>query len=853
MSEYGEALAPGTRIAEFEVVKELGEGGFGITYLAEDTQLDRAVAMKEYLPQDWGTRRFDGSIGPRTASVADDYRWGLDRFLGEARTLARLNHSQIVRVYRVIEAGGTAYLVMEYVDGRSLKDELKAMGRLDETRGRSLLDGLTAGLQEVHGAGLLHRDIKPANVMLRSRDGSPVLIDFGSARQQVGKLSRSLTAVLTPGYAPIEQYSSRGHQGPWTDIYALGAIAYRAISGRRPEEAIDRMRIDRMPRLEELVPQVSEGLARAIHAALAVYEEDRPQDLAAWREMLEERPVVVPVIEKDDAPDEARVHVEEEVVTTSPPDSEKEDGTKSGLADEQEEIAVPIDGAAVNELGGNRRLWLSAAVALVAAAVVGTLVLPNPDGSSSQPLQEPVEPARVTTVDSNEIERPDLAGPGETFATLAPDEPLAASVPATVSALAAAREDSIAAVLAAAREDSIAAVLAAAREDSIAAVLAAAREDSIAAVLAAAREDSIAAVLAAAREDSIAAVLAAAREDSIAAVLAAAREDSIAAVLAAAREDSIAAVLAAAREDSIAAVLAAAREDSIAAVLAAAREDSIAAAREDSTRAATEDRWSLGRVFRDCSACPEMVVVPPGTFLMGSPASEQGRDDDEGPQHPITVATAFAVGVYEVTFAEWDACFQAGGCGDRLVDDAGYGRGRRPVINVSWENAQAYLSWLSQETGVEYRLATEAEWEYLARAGTVTARYWGASPSGQCENANGYDRNGHEEFNLGREPAECSDGSPSTAPVGSYGANAFGIYDSLGNVWEWTQDCWRPSYAGATGDVSAWESGECSARVLRGGSWADRPGALRSSSRFRFSSGIRRSSYAGFRVVRSIG
>ena len=135
MSEYGEALGPGVRIEEFEIVRELGAGGFGITYLARDLQLDRAVAVKEYLPQDWGTRRFDGTIGPRSSSVEADYQWGLERFLEEARVLARLNHANIVRVYRVIEASGTAYLVMEYIEGRSLADELRVAGRLGEARG----------------------------------------------------------------------------------------------------------------------------------------------------------------------------------------------------------------------------------------------------------------------------------------------------------------------------------------------------------------------------------------------------------------------------------------------------------------------------------------------------------------------------------------------------------------------------------------------------------------------------------------------------------------------------------------------------------------------------------------------
>ena len=260
--------------------------------------------------------------------------------------------------------------------------------------------------------------------------------------------------------------------------------------------------------------------------------------------------------------------------------------------------------------------------------------------------------------------------------------------------------------------------------------------------------------------------------------------------------------------------------------------------REDLLRQA--ESTSSGRVFRDCEVCPVMVEVPAGSFMMGSPESEEGRFDVEGPQHRVTIGSPFAVGVYEVTFAEWDACVGAGGCGGyRPGDDEGWGRGRRPVIRVSWDDAQGYVQWLSRETGEQYRLLTEAEWEYVARAGTTTARYWGDSESGQCRNGNGYD-----------DYVDCSDGYEFTAPVGSFQPNAFGLYDVLGNVWEWTEDCWNDDYSGAATDGSAWQSGDCSRRVLRGGSWNLDPWDLRSAFRFRNSPG-NRLNYLGFRVART--
>ncbi len=285
------------------------------------------------------------------------------------------------------------------------------------------------------------------------------------------------------------------------------------------------------------------------------------------------------------------------------------------------------------------------------------------------------------------------------------------------------------------------------------------------------------------------------------------------------------------------------------ALVAAGADPAVAAA---AAREAVGAAMSPGTVFRDdCAGCPEMVVVPAGSFMMGSPASEEGRFDDEGPQHRVTIGSLFAVGVYEATFAEWDGCVRAGGCGGYRPEDQGWGRGSRPVINVSWEDAQEYVRWLSRETGQRYRLLSEAEWEYVARAGTQTARYWGESESGQCRYGNGYDRTGHAELEFSWERVACSDGYVRTAPVGLFEPNAFGLYDVLGNVMEWTQDCWNDSFSGAPPDGSAWRSGDCSRRVLRGGSWFSLPWFLRSAFRYWYSPGGRGSGL-GFRVARTI-
>jgi len=249
------------------------------------------------------------------------------------------------------------------------------------------------------------------------------------------------------------------------------------------------------------------------------------------------------------------------------------------------------------------------------------------------------------------------------------------------------------------------------------------------------------------------------------------------------------------------------------------------------------------QVFRDIDApwCPEMVVVPAGRFVMGSPSAEEGHDDDESPQHFVTIAEPFALGRYPVTFDEYDEF--AASTKRKPPDDAGWGRGRRPVINVSWRDARAYVAWLSERTGATYRLPSEAEWEYACRAGTSTSFHFGPTIS-----------TGEAHFAIASAtgPVGIQVAFEITFPVGAFPANAFGLHDMHGNVWEWCADVWHDSYEGAPIDVSAWiEGGDQDRRVLRGGSrgsgWRD----LRSASRYKYlTDGW--SYYFGFRVARTL-
>ena len=290
--EMRHALPKGYEIEGYRIEKVLGAGGFGITYLAHEISINRKVAIKEYLPSGIAARgRDDVSVHPLSSSDRENFQWGLDRFRKEAQTLVTFHHNNIVTVYRYFEANGTAFLVMAYEDGESLAKILERAGTLTEEEIHDILVPLLSGLEHVHKAGFLHRDIKPGNIYIR-RDGSPVLLDFGAARQALGGRSQSLTSIVSAGYAPFEQYTTRGNQGAWTDIYAFGGVLYRATTGERPPDSPDRIRDDPyVPAVKAAAGKYSETLLVAIDAALEVDEARRPQSVAEWRGLFQGQPL----------------------------------------------------------------------------------------------------------------------------------------------------------------------------------------------------------------------------------------------------------------------------------------------------------------------------------------------------------------------------------------------------------------------------------------------------------------------------------------------------------------------------------------------------------------------------------
>jgi len=616
-------LAPHTPLhGQFLVGRVLGKpGGFGITYLGWDLGLHRRVAIKEYFPRDIAGRDGDRTtVTPDSQDDAQGFRYGLEQFQAEARTLARLDHPNIVRIHQVLAAHGTAYLVMEYYPGLTLAEHLDRQpgSRLPEATALALMQQILDGLRAVHAEGLLHRDIKPQNIYLAATRGGnarPVLIDFGAARQVAGERSRSLSVLLTPGYAPLEQYSRRGHQGPWTDVYAVAAVLYRMLTGSAPPDAHDRTQGEPLPPAARF--GVSATVSAALDRALAMAAGERPQSVV--------------------------------------------------------ELQRALAGAA------------------------GELV----EGKGPGPTPPP-RPGRKT---GRAAPRPPAGGSG-TWPWV------------VVGAL------------------------------------------------------------------------------------------------------------------GLAGIVAVAYVAMRAAAPVAPNPVPVAAA-PDSIRSAPRLAFE-----------PEMVPIPAGSFLMGSPAGEPEREDDEGPQHQVQVPT-FELGKYEVTFDQWDACVAGGGCTQR-PEDEGWGRGTRPVINISWNDVQGYVKWLSTQTGNHYRLPSEAEWEYAARAGTTTP-----FSTGNCMTTTQANYNGNYDY------AGCGAKTGvylrQTQPVGSYPANRWGLYDMQGNVLEWVQDCDHADYTGAPQDGESWQDNciENGRRVLRGGSWSVNPRYLRSAFRGWNGTGFRYVNL-GFRVARTL-
>jgi formylglycine-generating enzyme required for sulfatase activity/serine/threonine protein kinase len=756
--EHRNALPTGHEIEGYRVEGILGAGGFGITYLATELALGRKVAIKEYLPAGLAVRATeDMSVRPVSQGSMKDYYWGLERFRQEAETLVNFHHPNIVGVHRFFEANSTAYLVMQFVEGRSLDQILNEQRSLPEAEILRFLPPILDGLEQVHRAGFLHRDVKPANIYIKT-DGTPVLLDFSAARQTVELSNAGMTAIVSDGYAPYEQYGSGGTLGPWTDIYGLGAVLYRCVTGQRPVQAPDRLSAVVNNQRDPLPPPavVARGtfapaLLDGIVAALSVFERDRPQTVAQLRAIFNR--------ETGDRPSSSRARKNGASGPSKTP-SGPSAGLPAGLAaaqDGRDAISALRRAEAVKS--ERRRGGFITVVAIGAVIVmVGAagFVLGFRGGNADSPGrgvkterkaavgQPSGEPGKAAPARPVETAGAGPSGSAES-AKPAPTPPPAANPPAAPPP--------------------------------------------------------------------------------------------------------------------------AAQPQPPAAQPPAAPPKPESVGRLPET-AAPKPPPVVVRGFKDCPECPELVLVPAGRGKIGAGEAEKTRETDDLPVRVVTISRPFAMGRYEVTRDEFAAFVEAtghraeGGCyswsesrwvlnPERSWRNPGFPQtGRDPAVCINFRDAQAYVRWLSSRTGKRYRIPTESEWEYAARAGTETSRPWGEDPADACDHANGTDlaalrRPNANEFDY----HDCDDGHIYTAPAGSFRPNAFGLHDMIGNAWEWTVDCWTEGPPARAANGRAAPPEDCNRRAVRGGAWNYTPPYLRSAARLKGAVGVRIYNI-GFRVVR---
>lgn len=832
------ALSPGTMIADLQISEVLGLGSYAITYLVTDPVIGTRFALKEYLPSGLVCRNQDGSIEVKNADAALQFADGLALFLYEARLAGGFDHANVVKVLRYFQENGTAYFLMPYYQGQTLEKLLNTSGPLTPDDVRPLLLRAMDALEYIHAQGVIHQDIKPANIYI-TQNGQPVLLDFGAAASSGNGASAgaarssendsendsdSTPGTFKPvarrfgsaGYAAPEQSDPEASLGPWTDIYALAATLYRAVTGVIPADANSRIAAlkagdkDPVIAFKDMLPGSQFGGIRdAIELGMNIKVEERPQDVAHWKKSFRSLDWLRSV-------SSSPVGVEQE----------NEDHDREG----KEWLPRVLLGLFI--------------VAMLAIAVFlftdrsDNDVISLPDFSTGQ--DRPATSGGFEEPTPEETTRWHAALDADTingYRRFIGDYPKSIYRPQAETQLDILDEAAWARL---SPENTIAAY-----EDYLELF-----PDGLHQTEAMSRIDKI-------REED-------ARKE---------RERLEQERLEQEAWDKASNTRTVAAFDEYITAWPAGKHieeaNRVRQLLLKSSSDNQAfeSASKLNTKASLQayldaypqgrhvaaalemlDKLDLrpGKTFKDCAECPEMMVLPAGTYWQGSAEDSEMALSMEKPRRQITITEPFAVGVYEITMAQWDACVADKACTTNPPDN-NWGRGQRPVIMVSWTDAQEYVRWLSDKTKQSYRLPSESEWEYFSRAGEESD--W---PGGTQQSVCGYANIAGAETGFKWQHAACDDKlALGTATVGAYKPNGFGLFDTTGNVAEWTADCMNLSYLDAPVDGSAWGRGICSSHITRGGSWVTGSREIRLPARFNLKNGDR-NDFTGFRVVRKV-
>ena len=841
------ALGPGSLISENARILELVfEDPFYIVYSGESTASGAKIGLTEYYPADLVARAPAGDVLLRSLELQDLFNLGRDRFIAEARALSALRHPALLRFDGVESDHGTVLALHAAEEGQSVTNLIKASKQpLPQETMDAIVKHLASALELMHSRNLIHANINPDAILLRPE---PLLVRFGGTRCFLAARMRKVNLAVTPGYsAPELHFSDEKAHGPLCDIFSLAAVLYFFVTGRHPINVLARGLGHTMPPAASLPTQkFRPQFLEAIDRGLELEPERRPQSMKAFGEMLLGVPektapeITQPAFQMAASLAESgQVHAASSAKPSAPPPN----GSSSPAAKAAPKPSASIPPSETEDeddefedsqggLGMGKLLVFAAVVVLLVSAGLWLLegqFRKQPDQTSQldpgKAAPSLAGPDRVATRDQAS-QTDDREG---SASTRPPEQYPVKSAPAEPDTRAPASPQSGAQTRPFEPSASRPPAFESVAPPSNAVNRKPQAPEPPAKASAKNPEESPPNAPAAGppREAEVQ------KPETKKFEAAPFPEPSVT------RPPDFSAVEPApsakqAREATIEPLLKRRDSGAMAPPLSPEKPapenapDKVAKL-EPTPSPLTEASASspAGYKFKDCDFCPPLVVVPNGEFNMGS-----NEHPHEKPTHKVRISRPFAIGQYEVTYAEWDRCVETGACRYRperqgLPDDA--------IGNLSWDDAATYLKWLSEKTGQVYRLPSEAEWEYAARAGSGKRFWWG------------------DEAGSGK--ANCSDCGSGTngqpAAVGSYTPNAFGLYDTAGNVAEWVQDCWNESYLGAPVDGSAWMKGNCGLHGLRGGSFGNKATYVRSSSRFRYDSDVRYEAN-GFRVLREL-